>query len=149
MKRSQRLVPVAIASLIACAGPLPDDREARVLQQGFREYPPQRRDLGIEGYVVVAFTVSPLGHVSDPEVLESSPPDDEAFEKSAIEAILRWRYYPKREAGENVEHRGTALFQYCLPDAKATQRPRLELCRGYKNKNAFLSALQERYAIEE
>lgn len=149
MMRRRCSAVVAAACLIACAGPLPDERRPRVLHKVGHEYPHQRRDLGIEGYVVVTYTVSAHGDVSEAEVLESFPPADEAFEKSALHSIPQWRFYPKREAGRNVEHRARAFVIYCLPDAKATQRPRLELCRGPRNERKFLSELKEKYADRE
>jgi len=53
-------------------------------------FPPLARTVGIQGYVVLEFGVTPRGRTSDPIVVESQPPL--LFDGSAIRAIRRWRY---------------------------------------------------------
>ncbi|MEM7018043.1 MAG: energy transducer TonB [Pseudomonadota bacterium] len=67
-------------------------------------YPRCLAEWGIEGFVVLEFTVTKRGRVKNPIVLESKPPD--AFDKSAIRAVLKFRYKPRIKNGEAVEVNG-------------------------------------------
>jgi periplasmic protein TonB len=64
------------------------------------QYPRRAADLGLEGYVLLEFTVTREGTVRDPQVIESS---DSLFDRAAIEAVLRFRYRPRVIDGEAVE----------------------------------------------
>lgn len=63
-------------------------------------YPRRAQERGIEGYVVLSFTVSPTGAVTDPVVIESQPQG--VFEEAAIKAALRFKYKPRVENGKPV-----------------------------------------------
>lgn len=70
-------------------------------------YPRKAAARGIEGYVVLSFTVNETGAVVDPVVMESVPPG--VFDRSAIRAALKFKYKPRVEDGKpvavpNVEH---------------------------------------------
>lgn len=70
-------------------------------------YPRKAASRGIEGYVVLSFTVNETGAVVDPVVIESVPPG--VFDRSAIRAALKFKYKPRVEDGTavavpNVEH---------------------------------------------
>jgi protein TonB len=70
---------------------------ARDLISVLRESPPYPRLLkrqGIEGNVVVEFTVTEQGLVQDPVIIESRPHED--FGKSVIETVLFWKFQPYR-----------------------------------------------------
>jgi periplasmic protein TonB len=64
------------------------------------QYPRRAADLGLEGFVILEFTVTREGTVRDPRVLQSS---HELFDRSAIDAVLRFRYRPRVIDGEPVE----------------------------------------------
>ena len=64
------------------------------------QYPRRAAELGLEGFVILEFTVTREGTVRDPRVLESS---HEIFDRSAIDAVLRFRYRPRVIDGEPVE----------------------------------------------
>ena len=53
------------------------------------DYPPRAQQRGIEGWVLIEFTISPSGTVSDPKVLDADPKG--MFEDAALKAISRWR----------------------------------------------------------
>ncbi len=63
-------------------------------------YPQRAVQRGIEGYVILRFVVTETGSVEDPEVLRAEPPD--VFERSAIRAVLRWKYQPQIKDGKPV-----------------------------------------------
>ena len=67
-------------------------------------YPSSKLNRGIEGYVVVGFSVSPVGEVFDAYVIESEPQG--AFDKSALKAIARFKYKPRYENQRAVSTEG-------------------------------------------
>jgi protein TonB len=68
------------------------------------QYPLRASERGIEGWVEVEFTISKLGTVKDPAVINSHP--SSIFDRSALKAIRKWKYNPKIEDGEPVERPG-------------------------------------------
>ncbi|GEM_PF-2254995 len=56
------------------------------------EYPEGARDVGLEGWVDVHFTVDTAGEPEDITVTGADP--TEVFEAAAIEAVRHWRYEP-------------------------------------------------------
>ena len=68
------------------------------------QYPKRAIARGIEGYVVLSFTVTKTGSVEDPVVVEASPPG--MFERSAIQAALKFKYKPKIVDGEPISTSG-------------------------------------------
>ena len=68
------------------------------------EYPRRAITGNIEGWVLVRFTVTPIGTVRDAVVVDSEP--ENVFDDAALKAIARWRYNPRVENGEAVERVG-------------------------------------------
>jgi len=62
-------------------------------------YPPLAATLGLEGYVVVEFTITPVGTVEDAVVVESS---NELFHDAALEAAHKFKYKPRIVSGKPV-----------------------------------------------
>ena len=71
------------------------------------QYPLRASERGIEGWVEVEFTISKLGTVKDPFVLNSHP--SSIFDRSALKAIRKWKYNPKIEDGEPLERPGVKV----------------------------------------
>ena len=67
-------------------------------------YPRRAVDRGIEGYVIVEFTVTKTGAVRDPVVVEYHP--STIFNKAAINAALKFKYKPRVVNGEPIEVHG-------------------------------------------
>jgi len=73
-------------------------------------YPSSASRRGIEGYVIVSFTILPSGATAYAEVIEAQPAN--VFNSSALKAVERFKYKPKVVNGEaqpvhNVHHRLT------------------------------------------
>lgn len=68
------------------------------------QYPRRALRNGIEGYVIVSFTVTTDGSVRNPKVIEAKPPG--AFDQSAINAVLKFKYKPRVIGGQAVEVHG-------------------------------------------
>lgn len=64
-------------------------------------YPRRALERGIEGYVIVEFTVTKTGQVRDPVVVEADPP--RIFDSAAINAALKFKYKPRVVEGEPIE----------------------------------------------
>lgn len=67
-------------------------------------YPQRALRRGIEGYVVVEFTVTANGSVKDPRVVEADPPN--VFNQAALRAAKKFKYKPKTVNGEPVAVEG-------------------------------------------
>ncbi len=67
-------------------------------------YPQRAIDRGIEGYVIVEFTVTKTGSVKNPHVVEFEP--STIFNKAAVAAALKFKYKPRIVNGEPIEVHG-------------------------------------------
>lgn len=66
-------------------------------------YPRRALSRGLEGYVIVEFTVTKTGSVRDPFIVEST---SSLFENAALKAVLRFKYKPRIVDGEPIEVAG-------------------------------------------
>lgn len=67
-------------------------------------YPRRALSRGLEGYVIVEFTVTKQGTVTTPKVIKAEPAD--IFNQAAIDAALKFKYKPRVVDGEAVEVAG-------------------------------------------
>ena len=67
-------------------------------------YPRRALSRGIEGYVIVEFTVTKQGTVRDPKVIKAEP--ESLFDRAAMDAALKFKYKPRVVNGEAVEVAG-------------------------------------------
>jgi protein TonB len=63
-------------------------------------YPPSAQARGQEGWVLVEFTVTQSGSVTDPVVVESQPPG--VFDEAAKRAVTKFKYKPRVENGKPI-----------------------------------------------
>lgn len=75
-------------------------------------YPRDAALQGVEGWVKVEFTITELGTVKDPRVLEADPP--RTFNREALRAILKWKFKPRVVDGVAVERRATQIIDFSL-----------------------------------
>jgi protein TonB len=68
------------------------------------QYPERAAQRGIEGRVLVEFTITKSGSVKDAKVVAAEPSD--IFNAAAVKSVLQWKYNPKVENGKPVEQRG-------------------------------------------
>lgn len=64
-------------------------------------YPTRAASRGIEGYVIVEFTVTTNGSVKDPVIIEAEP--SSIFNRAAENAVLKWKFKPRVIDGVPVE----------------------------------------------
>ncbi|MGB1142955.1 MAG: energy transducer TonB [Glaciecola sp.] len=67
-------------------------------------YPRRALQRGIEGFVIVEFTVNTIGAVKDPFVIEAQPQG--IFEQAAIDAAKKFKYKPRVVNGVATEVSG-------------------------------------------
>ena len=66
-------------------------------------YPSRAAEMGLEGWVIVSFTVTTAGTVRDVVIVESSHP---IFNRNAVRAVEKFKYKPRMVDGEPVEVHG-------------------------------------------
>lgn len=91
------LIVLAFAILPAIAPTHSDasSTDAKIVKQRKPHFPISERTRGREGWVLISYSIDSDGSVVDPVVEDSSRSD--AFEKSALIAIQKWRYEPGAE----------------------------------------------------
>ena len=67
-------------------------------------YPRRALTRGIEGFVLLEFTVTASGSVADPIVVEAEPPG--IFDRAAVQAALRFKYQPRVVDGQPISVAG-------------------------------------------
>ena len=71
------------------------------------QYPERAMQRGIEGRVLIEFTISRSGSVKDAKVIAYEP--SRIFNKAALKAVSQWKYNPKIENGVAVEQTGIRI----------------------------------------
>jgi protein TonB len=63
-------------------------------------YPRRAQSRGVEGFCILSFTVTRLGTVADPAVIECS---SSLFERASMNAVLKFKYKPRVVNGEPID----------------------------------------------
>ncbi|MCH7706891.1 MAG: energy transducer TonB [Myxococcales bacterium] len=101
------IVPIVEASLdlmLADLGAGGSDRDVVPLVRIEPQYPMSAKQRGVEGWVELRFTITAAGTVADIVVTASVP--GTIFNKSAVQAVSKWKYNPKIENGTAVDRPG-------------------------------------------
>jgi protein TonB len=93
--------------------PEPIKKPTELSGNKFPSFPKAAARQGVEGTVVVEFTVSPDGKASNPKIL-SGP---SAFHEAVLEAVPSWRFEPATQGGKKVSFRMTKKITFRLEDA--------------------------------
>ena len=92
------------------------DRRATPIVRIPPQYPQNALNNGIEGWVLVEFTISTMGTVEDVKVIDADPPG--VFERAVLRAIKRWKYQPKIVNEQPVaQYHMRELFRFEIEDA--------------------------------
>jgi TonB family protein len=104
----------------ACKPPPPPDpehtnrsaeaRDAVLKREAEPEYPDHLREAGVEGTVVVSYTVDERGRVTDVSVSRSS--GSKELDTCAVRAIKRFKYEPAIQAGQPRAVHRTRSFTF-------------------------------------
>lgn len=96
-------------------GAPPSDMDVVPLVRIPPQYPPRAQTRGIEGWVLLEFSISKTGTVENVTVVDASPPS--IFNRAARRAVSRWKYKPKIAEGLPVERFGVqTLLSFNLED---------------------------------
>jgi protein TonB len=87
----------------------PSDSDIIPLVRVLPQYPPRAASRGIEGWVIVEFTISAAGTVKDPVIIDAEP--SSIFNRAMLRAIRKWKYKPKIVDGVAVERTGVRVRQ--------------------------------------
>lgn len=90
-------------------GGLPGDGEFMPVVSVAPEYPRIAAQRGIEGYVMVRYTITAAGTTDDVEVVEAMTSEGEEtsiFNRAAVRAVERFRFRPRVIDGQAVEVQG-------------------------------------------
>jgi len=66
-------------------------------------YPRRAQERGLSGYVILSFTVTHLGTVTDVKVIETT---NSVFNRAAVKAALKFKYKPKVVDGQPIDVAG-------------------------------------------
>ena len=88
-------------------GGAPTDGDIIPLVRIEPRYPTRALSRGIEGWVLLEFTITAAGTVRDPIVVDSEPA--RIFDRAATRAVMKWKYKPKVEDGVPVERHGVQV----------------------------------------
>ena len=78
-------------------------------------YPSRAVRDGVEGWVIVEFTVTATGAVKDAKAVDSKPAG--VFDAAAVSAVSQWRYTAKTEGSHTVETQGVrTIVRFDLQD---------------------------------
>ena len=76
----------------------PVDGDALAIVRVLPRYPSRALSRGIEGWVLLEFAINELGQAIEPLVVDADPKG--VFDRSAINAIKKWKYRPMMENGK-------------------------------------------------
>ena len=112
--QSAPAAPAAASAPAAQSAPSAPSNDAEVipLNEVLPVYPDSARRRGIEGYVKLAFTITPDGKVENVRVVESSPKN--VFDREARRAAVRWRFSPSSKNGQLVAREAVKTLQFRL-----------------------------------
>jgi protein TonB len=75
-------------------------------------YPRDAALQGLEGWVKVEFTITEVGTVKSPRVVDADPP--RVFNREALRAILKWKFKPRVIDGVAVERQAQQVIDFNL-----------------------------------
>lgn len=82
----------------------PVDGDALAIVRVAPRYPSRALSRGIEGWVLLEFTISEIGMAVDPVVIDADPRG--VFDSSALRAVAKWKYRPMMDGGRAVPRPG-------------------------------------------
>lgn len=86
---------------------LGSDADATPIVRIEPKFPMKAAREGIEGYVVMSFSIDEVGGVADVKVIEANP--KRVFDKAAVRALRKWKYKAKVEDGKALKQEGLTV----------------------------------------
>ncbi len=112
-----KLILCLIASALIFSGAMADDVppqqvDPKLIERRASNYPYDMQRKGEQGWVDIAFVISPEGEVVEPVIDASS--GQRAFERAALKSIKDWRFEPARRDGKAVPRRSRTRIEFVL-----------------------------------
>jgi len=104
------LSPCSMPAAPAEQAPSPGGRDQppRPIYQGRPAFPARLRDLGMQGFAYVDFTIDKQGMVREAQSIATNDP---AFGANAVACVGKWRFSPQIKGGQTVDtHMAVPLF---------------------------------------
>jgi len=92
----------------------PSDSDSVPLVRVPPQYPIRAAERGIEGWVVLKFTITATGTVENPVVLDAKP--KRIFDRAAIRALKKWKYRPRVVDGVAISRQEEVRLTFDLDD---------------------------------
>jgi|SRR5580692_485211 TonB family protein len=89
------------------------NQDARPLSQVAPAYSLDLRESGVEGEVVVGFTITPAGQVADPVVIRTT---NVALDKATLAAVRKWTFAPAMNNGVAVAQKAVLPIAFRISD---------------------------------
>lgn len=89
------------------------NQDAKPLRQVAPTYSHELRESGVEGEVVVAFTITAAGQVADPVVIRTT---NMALDKATLAAVRQWTFAPAMNNGVAVSQKAVLPVAYKISD---------------------------------
>lgn len=90
MVKFKSVMAAALAGAAMLGAGAAHAQSIKLVKQVAPDYPRGAERRGVEGKVVVEYTVQADGTVADAQVVEATPPG--VFDSAAVKAVERWRY---------------------------------------------------------
>jgi protein TonB len=78
------------------------------------QYPVRAAERGIQGWVLIEFTVTETGSVVQPSIVDADPPN--TFNRAALRAVVKWKYKPMMVSGKPVAWKTQVVLTFELED---------------------------------
>jgi len=88
-------------------------QDATPLSQVAPAYSHELRASGVEGEVVVGFTITANGEVLNPVVVSST---DRLLEYPTLAAVRKWKFAPAKKDGVAVDQKAVQSIAYVIPE---------------------------------
>ena len=92
----------------------PSDSDSVPLVRVPPQYPIRAAERGIEGWVVLRFTITAAGTVENPTVIDSQP--KRIFDRAAKRALKKWKYRPRIVDGVAINRVEEVKLSFDLDD---------------------------------
>jgi protein TonB len=88
-------------------------QDAKPISEVAPVYSHDLRASGVEGEVVVSFTITAKGDVLNPVVVSST---DRLLEKPTLAAVIKWKFAPAMKDGVPISVRAVQPVAFMIPD---------------------------------
>lgn len=107
-------VNINVGVSIDASGGFRSDSDVQPIVRVPPQYPVRAAERGIEGWVLIEFTVTETGSVIEPVVIDADPPS--MFNRAALRAVVKWKYKPMMVGGKPVPWKTQVVLTFELED---------------------------------